>query len=174
MFKDLKDILDKNITVPKNDKRYSSPAGTITIHDFNFLELIEKWEQIIGPLVYKHTRPLKLNKKRLVIVTNHPAFSQQLSFLKDEILKKMKREFPSLGSINDISFETNTELFNVQSQLVNKKVESSTAPKLHTLSPQYQALKTEAIAVVKKYYGDHEFEEVFIEIYLQILINDLL
>ena len=168
MFKNLKDIIEKQV----GSKASKAPTSdSARVDSFDFIELVQNWELIVGPMVYKHTRPLKLLKSKLVIVSNHPAFSHQLSFLKDDILKKTKTHFPKLRSLSDIQFETNAQMFQKQAEIVSKTVKKP-EPKIHPMSPQYLELKKKAIDIVDQHYGDEEFKEVLIEIYLDILLRE--
>ena len=168
MFKNLKDIIEKQ--VGSRSKKSASTDAT-RVDSFDFIELIQNWELIVGPMVYKHTRPLKLLKRKLVIVSNHPAFSHQLSFLKDDILKKTKAHFPKLQSLTDIQFETNAQMFQKQAEIASKTIKKP-EPKIHPMSPQYLELKKQAIKIVEEHYGAEEFKEVLIEIYLDILLRE--
>ena len=168
MFKNLKDIIEKQ--VGKGVKKSSSTQGT-TVSSFDFIELIRHWESIVGPAVYKHTRPLKLLKSKLVIVSNHPAFSHQLSFLKDDIIKKIRAQFPGLHSIKDIHFETNAQMFLKQVEMV-PATPKKTKPSMHPLSPEYLEIKKQSEQIVAQNYGEEEFKEVLVEIYIDILLRE--
>ena len=96
----------------KGDKKFDSQVGGT----FNFLVLVEKWEEIVGKMLAKHTTPLKNVRKTLTILTDHPAYAQQLSFIETELIKKIIARFPSLqGNIKRVRFQTNPQFFEQQS-----------------------------------------------------------
>lgn len=162
-FKDLEKILKKDYRLLPKKK------GSSSIYNFNFLDLLDKWECIVGPFLYSHTRPLKISKTKLHIVSDHPAFSQQLNFLQKDIIKKLTSVFPSLKSLREISFQTHPELFKQQQKKVKKK--PSNTPSIHHLSPLYQKLKKEAEETVKRIHGETEFSEVLEKIYFETLLR---
>ena len=56
---------------------------------FDFLELVTKWPEIIGPALAKVTSPLKIKGDSLIIVSKHASYSQNISFLSEEIKQKI-------------------------------------------------------------------------------------
>lgn len=172
MFKNLKDIIDKQIGKQKSFK--SQKKAPEAPNAFDFIELIKQWELVVGPMVHKHTRPLRLKKNKLIVVSDHPAFSHQLSFLKDDILKKIRAHFPALISLKEIQFETNAQMFQGQCKLVKPTAASiqSKKPDIHPLSPKYIEYKKQAVKAVEENYGDSEFKEEFVQIYLNILLRE--
>src|SRR5262249_52493297 len=61
------------------------------------------WENYVGQVASKHTRALRIRQKTLVVLVQDSLWMQQLSLLKNELLKKSRRDFPKLG-LNDIFF----------------------------------------------------------------------
>jgi hypothetical protein len=51
------------------------------------------WEEVVGPQVAAHTRPSHISNRRLTIVTENSVWTQQLLFLKSEILRGIRRRF---------------------------------------------------------------------------------
>ncbi len=52
------------------------------------------WGDIVGPMVYEHTRPNKIDGDTLVIMVNHPAFSHELKNLQDKIIFEIGSKIP--------------------------------------------------------------------------------
>ena len=48
---------------------------------FDFLELVKKWPDIIGPALSNVTSPLKIKGDSLIIMSKHASYSQNISFL---------------------------------------------------------------------------------------------
>ena len=89
---------------------------------------------------------MKNSNGSLTILTDHSAFSQQLSFMEEIIKKKISNYFPELNtSIKKIYFQTNLNHFNKKNNLRSSKEESKKViKKLHPFSPQYNIIKKKA------------------------------
>lgn len=48
-----------------------------------------QWKRSIGPVIAQHAQPLSLHGKKLTLVVDSPAWMQQLSLLKPEIISKV-------------------------------------------------------------------------------------
>lgn len=130
---------------------------------FDFLELIKKWPEIIGNLSTV-TSPLKIKGDSLVIMSKHASYSQNISFLSEEIKQKIFVLFPELKPvIKKLNFQTQESYFNQKAQ---EEAAKPQAPKLHPQSPQYKVLKAEA----DRLFGDipdQELKELLISIFMQ-------
>lgn len=60
------------------------------------------WEKAVGPVIARHAQPQAVRGKKLTLVVDSPAWMQQLSLLKPEIMEKVNS---TLGkkTINDIT-----------------------------------------------------------------------
>jgi hypothetical protein len=158
-FKSLKDLLDTNYAIrsDSNSKNYKTRR---TSEAFDFLHLIRDWPIIVGEKLATKTVPLKNQRKTLIILSNHSAYSEQLSFMSDKIIDKINEHFPMLhGKIAQIKYMTNPAHFKAQQE--RAKVLKKSAPKeiteiTHKFSPQDQALLKEA----DNYFSDIENEEI--------------
>jgi len=57
-------------------------------------ELIEKWDELVGPQLATHTRPGRLDRKILYIYVNHPGWLNELArYGQKEMLKKLQDYF---------------------------------------------------------------------------------
>jgi len=57
-------------------------------------ELIEKWNELVGPQLAAHTRPGRLDRKILYVYVNHPGWLNELArYGQKEILKKLQDYF---------------------------------------------------------------------------------
>ena len=61
-----------------------------------------QWEKSVGPVIARHAQPQAVRGKKLTLVVDSPAWMQQLSLLKPEIVEKVNR---TLGkeTIKDIT-----------------------------------------------------------------------
>ncbi len=131
---------------------------------FDFLELLKKWPEIIGPILSKVTSPLKIRGDSLIIMSKHASYSQNISFLSEEIKEKIFRLFPELRPvIKRLHFQTQESYFN------QKEIQEETTKmpaKLHPQDPRFKVLKSEA----ERLFGDVpdiELKNMLISIYIQ-------
>jgi predicted nucleic acid-binding Zn ribbon protein len=61
-----------------------------------------QWEKAVGPVIARHAQPQALRGKKLTLVVDSPAWMQQLSLLKPELVEKVNK---TLGkeTIKDIT-----------------------------------------------------------------------
>lgn len=132
---------------------------------FDFLQLIKKWPEIVGPKLSPVTSPLKIQHGSLFVMAKHASYSHQLSFLSEEIKTEIFKVFPQLKAvIKKLVFQTQENYFNnVQVQEAKK---AQPAPKLHPQSPQYKILKMEAERLFAD-VPDQELKEILTSIYIQ-------
>lgn len=132
---------------------------------FDFLELIKKWPQIVGPKMAPVTSPLKLRQDSLFIMTKHAVYSQELSFLQEEIKNEIFKVFPKLKNvIKKLVFQTQENYF-VPKPLADE-IAAPAKPKLHPQSPQYKILKMEADRLFG-HIEDTELREMLTSIFIQ-------
>lgn len=132
---------------------------------FDFLELVKRWPDIIGPALSQVTSPLKIKGDSLIIVSKHSSYSQNISFLSEELKMKIFDLFPELKPvIKKLNFQTQEAFFNQQNEVVAEK--KAPAPKLHPQDPKYKVLKAEA----ERLFGDvadQELKEILTSIFIQ-------
>lgn len=66
--------------------------------------LASRWEEIVGEVIAAHSCPVKLRHKVLTVKTSHPAWVQELNFLKPKIIERLAKAQPKT-KINDVRFE---------------------------------------------------------------------
>ena len=68
-------------------------------------EVLTGWDAAVGPQIAAHARPSHVANHRLTIVTESPVWTQQLSLLKPELLRRIARSFgPEV--VTDLFFVT--------------------------------------------------------------------
>ena len=142
---------------------------------FDFFELINSWEEVVGKNLSAHTIPLKNTRKELTILTDHPMYSQQISFMSDIIIKKIIEKFPALNKkIKSIKFQTNTAFFKKiinESKLHQKKQKKTIEDqKIHKYSPKYRKLKSNADLMFDT-IEDFESRQLLESIYIQAMYD---
>lgn len=56
--------------------------------------LFEHWEALVGQELAQRLRPYKIQGKTLILSVDHPAWIQELQFLKGKLLAKIQEQFP--------------------------------------------------------------------------------
>ena len=51
--------------------------------------LFSGWEDIVGPAVAAHVRPVRLDEEALVVTVDHPAWATQVRHLGDDVLDRV-------------------------------------------------------------------------------------
>ena len=131
---------------------------------FDFLELVKKWPEIIGPSLANVTSPLKIKGDSLIIMSKHASYSQNISFLSEELKQKIFELFPALKPvIKKLNFQTQESFFN-QKQV--DEVQKPLPPKLHPQDPRFKILKLEAERLFAD-VADEELKRILTSIYIQ-------
>lgn len=142
----------------KREKMYSF------YQTFDFLELVKKWPEIIGENLSLVTSPLKIMGDSLIIISKHSSYSQNISFLSEEIKHKIFNLFPELRlKIKKINFITQESFFEEKSILTDKK---NSPTKLHPQDPRFKLLKIEAERIFSN-IEDPELKKILISIFVQ-------
>jgi predicted nucleic acid-binding Zn ribbon protein len=68
-------------------------------------EVLTGWDAAVGPQIAAHARPSHLANHRLTIVTESPVWTQQLSMLKPELLRRIAEHFGP-DAVTDLFFVT--------------------------------------------------------------------
>jgi len=158
---------DRNKIQPKNLRSLLSELKE-DMDLFDFIELSSSWESIVGKMAL-HTLPLKISYGSLVIATSHPSFSQALSFMEKEIIRKIEAQFKTLrGKIKSIRFEVNPKAVVTQKQIKEEKIKSEQV--LHPYSPLVRKYRPKAEEMFSG-IEDEEIRESLISLYLQMAAN---
>jgi hypothetical protein len=56
-------------------------------------EVLARWVEAVGPSIAAHARPSHFNGRRLTVVTESPVWTQQLSLLRPDLLRRIARRF---------------------------------------------------------------------------------
>jgi predicted nucleic acid-binding Zn ribbon protein len=67
--------------------------------------LLRHWDGVVDEQVRKHTEAVKISNRTLYIKTSSPAWAQELSFLKSEIITKFNQQAGE-EAIKDIRFKS--------------------------------------------------------------------
>lgn len=172
IVKDLKSILkdyDKDTNLSRY-KNYAPKKGLGSVDLFDFLDLVNSWDQVVGPRLSQFTIPLKLKSKSLTILTSHPVYAQQLKYMESEIIKSIGNVLPAtLGHISKVFFQVDNKYFtekkakSIQKEVVKKEVEN----RLHPQSPEYKAIMQQA-AVEFHDIEDEELKQSLMSIFFQL------
>lgn len=70
-------------------------------------QIFSRWEETVGSRIAGHSRPAYVRNGRLTIIVDSPAWSQQLSLLRPDLLRKMAAVIGE-GVITDIYLTSGT------------------------------------------------------------------
>jgi hypothetical protein len=159
----------KGLNYKELDKLDSHDLKRDNLHSFyqtfDFINLVKSWPDIIGSTLAKVTSPLKIKGDTLIILSKHSSYSQNISFLSEEIKQKIFVLFPELKPIiRKINFLTQESYFNQAFPVEEMRKEE--IRRFHPQDPKYKLLKAEA---EKLFQGipDEELKELMISLYLQ-------
>jgi hypothetical protein len=131
---------------------------------FDFLSLVKSWPDIIGSKLATVTSPMKIKGDSLIILSKHASYSQNISFLSEEIKEKIFKLFPELKKvIKKLNFQTQESFFSSSSSEESKK---SIVQSFHPQDPRYKMLRSEAERIFLE-VSDPELKSMLISIYIQ-------
>lgn len=55
------------------------------------------WRKIVQGEYYKHLKVKEIKFNTVIVIADHPAWAQKANMSKNTMLKKIQKEFPSLG-----------------------------------------------------------------------------
>lgn len=61
------------------------------------------WKTYVGKVASENSRVLKISKNKLIVIVKDPLWRQELILMKSSLLKKFRKDFPTLG-LQDIFF----------------------------------------------------------------------
>ena len=169
MLKKLSQYIEFDGPAPRSTKKESGKSVQIS-DSFDFLSLIKAWREIAGEKLSEHTIPLKNQNGTLIVLSNHSAFANELSFMELPLKKKIFSKFPNLEkSIKNIKFIVDSTHFSKQYlQFVapTEKIKKKNENILHPYSPEFRKLKKEAEELFSD-ISDLEIKESMISLYIQ-------
>jgi hypothetical protein len=131
---------------------------------FDFLSLVKSWPAIIGDKMAAVTSPLKIKGDTLIILSKHASYSQNISFLSEEIKVKIFQLFPELRKIiRKLNFQTQESFFSSSPENDEKK---KSIQIFHPQDPRFKALRLEAERIFSD-ICDPDLKKILISIYIQ-------
>ena len=176
-MKGLSDLLKQ--FVPQSAQHYDKSSKSkareqVASEVFDFLALVKQWEGIAGTKLAKHTVPIKNSQGVLTILTDHPAYGQELSFLQQALIKKIENVFPSLkGKIKRLLFQNDPTFFKQKVESYQKMAQLSkeaSAPRFHPQSPEYKNAKKQALEIYA-HITDEEMRDALVSLHIQLSLN---
>jgi hypothetical protein len=134
---------------------------------FDFINLIRRWPEIIGQGLAAVTSPLKIKGDTLIILSKHASYSQNISFLSEELKRKIFALFPELRPVvKRLNFVTQESYFKPRPAEAGPGAAKPAPPKFHPQDPRYKVLKSEAEQLFAD-VPDPELKAVLTSIYIQ-------
>ena len=166
MLKKLSNYIDTT-DITGNKQTFSKKEKSGLSDSFDFLSLIRSWNEIAGAKLSEHTIPLKNQNGTLVILSNHSAIANVLSYMELILKKKIFQKFPNLEkAIVSIKFIVDSTHFEKQYQQFIVPIKEKKKLELHPYSPEYRRLKKEAEEEFID-LTDLELKEKMISLYVQ-------
>ncbi len=168
MLKKLSQFIDFDSSAPRKNKQEQGKHAQIA-ESFDFIHLIKAWKEIAGDKLSEHTIPLKNQSGTLIILSNHSAFANELSFMDLLLKKKIFAKFPALEkSISTIKFIVDSTHFERQYSQFITPVQKAKGQmnQLHPHSPEFKKLKRDAEELFRD-IEDKEIREKMISLYIQ-------
>jgi len=79
-------------------------AKTGLSDDIERYKFVQHWPEIVGEAVAARTKPECIRAKALVVRVSNSAWAQELSFLKEDILAKLKTYLSKEELVEDVTF----------------------------------------------------------------------
>ncbi len=169
MIKKLSHYIQFDGSAVRSSKQDSAKSSQLS-DSFDFISLIKAWREIAGEKLSEHTIPLKNQNGTLLVLSNHSAFANELSYMEIPLKKKIFAKFPNLEkAILNIKFIVDSTHFSKQySQFIapQEKIKKKNEQILHPYSPEFRRLKKEA----EEMFGnieDKDIRESMISLYIQ-------
>ncbi len=169
MLKKLSQYIEFDGPAPRSSRSEGGKSAQLS-DSFDFISLIKAWREIAGDKLSEHTIPLKNQNGTLIVLSNHSAFANELSYMELPLKKKIFAKFPNLEkSILNIKFIVDSTHFSKQYlQFIAplEKIKKKNENVLHPYSPEFRRLKKEA----EEMFGeieDKEIRESMISLYIQ-------
>ena len=65
--------------------------------------LFARWEEVVGPDIAGHARPVSLHDGVLVLAVDHPAWASELRYMTAELLTRIAAATTSVGDRSEVS-----------------------------------------------------------------------
>jgi len=163
-FKSLSELVQQNSRQSKSQRHGHTKYQDV----FDFLDLVKNWEKIVGAYMAKHTSPLKIRNKTLIIMTDHPSFASEISFIEGDIRKSITKFYPSLhNGINKIRFQHSESYFKTEDtssshQEVSTEPRKKVTKNFSPYSPQYKEAEEDF-----SHIEDEDLKKIFVDLKLQ-------
>lgn len=162
-----------------NKSDLSKKRNSTALEVFDFLSLVKIWPEIVGPKLSNHTLPVKNSRGVLTVLTDHPAYGQELSFLQTVLIKKIESYFPSLkNKIQRLLFQNDPMFFKTKTDMMAKLSKAKPTnnqneeqkKKYHPHSPEVKAVKAEALENFA-HIQDEEIKNSLMSLYVQMKLR---
>ncbi|MBU2018578.1 MAG: DUF721 domain-containing protein [Bacteroidetes bacterium] len=87
----LKDLVDKLMKAYNLDGRMKE------------MNIVNNWEQIVGPAIFRRTESIKLNNRKLILTLKSSVMRDELIMIKTELIQRVN-EFAKEELVDDIWF----------------------------------------------------------------------
>jgi len=140
--------------------------------EFEFVDLHFNWKKIVGGKLNEFTRPQKIQRSVLFIMTKHSQYAHHLIHMEEPIKDKIFSAYPSLkGKIKKLRFMQNEAFFKEDKTFKPENMTSERQylnkdHKYHPQSPAVKKLKAEAENIFSD-IEDQEVKNSLIKLFIQ-------
>jgi hypothetical protein len=87
----LKDLVDRLMKAYNLDGR------------MNEMNIVNNWEQIVGPAIYRRTESIKINNRKLLLTLKSSVMRDELMMMKSELVQRVN-DFAEEPLVDDVWF----------------------------------------------------------------------
>lgn len=152
-----------NFLAPLNLPETSSEKTHEERIDLSFFRLQKDWNKIVGETIAERSIPLKIYQRSLILLTESPHFSQQISFMTSMIIEKIYTSIPKTKRLfTNVRFQSNPELFKRHRESPHK-----VAPANHLIDTSAPAYKRAILDGEKVFDNivDLELKKILVDLY---------
>ncbi|MCK9190588.1 MAG: DUF721 domain-containing protein [Sphaerochaetaceae bacterium] len=95
-------VIDEDDRIATKDAMSSKELVALFLEKLNVNHIEDcsitlNWAKIVQGEYYKHLKVKEIKYNNVIVVADHPAWAQKATMRKKELLRKIQKEFPSLG-----------------------------------------------------------------------------
>ena len=154
----------------KKSPHYYSPKKQ---KEFEFVDLHMNWKKIVGDKLNEFTRPQKIHRHTLYIMTKHSQYAHHLVHMEEPLKEKIFSVYPTLkGKVKKLRFVQNEDFFRDETntfEVENMTQDRQYLNKQHKYHPQSPAIKKLKAEAEKEFadLDDGELKESLIKLFIQ-------
>ena len=160
-------FLPKNFSTPK----YKRPNIDKKKNEFEFVDLHFNWKKIVGDKLGALTRPQKIQRDTLIIMTKHSQYAHHLINMEEQVKERIFACYPSLrGKVRKLRFQQNEAFFEEKkfesTNMTSERQYLEKTQKFHPMSPNFKKLKQAALSEFSN-VEDDDVKSSLVKLFIQ-------